>query len=45
MTAGSSPPKNSDNTESLDSDYTEGEIFRLIFLVLKDGLSISRVQL
>ena len=34
-TVGSSPPKTSDNTEPLDDDYTEGEIFRLIFLVFK----------
>ena len=45
MTAGPSPPKNSDNTESLDGDNTEDGIIRLNFLVLKDSLTISRVQL
>ena len=45
VTAGPSPPKDSDNTESLDGDNTEDEIIRLNFLVLKAGLTISRVQL
>ena len=45
MTAGPSPPKNLDNTESLDGDNTQDGIIQLNFLVLKDDLTISRVEL
>ena len=41
--AGPSPPKDSDNTESLDGDNTEDVIIWLNNLVLKGGITISRV--
>ena len=39
MTAGPSPPKNSDNTESLDGDNTEDGIIWLNNYLLKDSFN------
>ena len=43
--AGSSPPADPNNIGSLDGDITENGIIQLNNLVLKGGISVSKVNL